>query len=145
MNRQDIEQYESPAVLKHLDILQEIISRMSSKNYSCKTWTITIVSGLLVLSIIRGGAPIWICLIPLGMFFLLNAYYQGLSKYFIGLQKTFVGKLHNGELQPEDLYHITMDHSMEIYLKTVWEGMKSLSSTLVYFVLGITIIILWIC
>lgn len=38
MNKQKLELYESPAVIKHIDILQRITTRIAGNSAACKAW-----------------------------------------------------------------------------------------------------------
>lgn len=89
---------ESSAVQAHISILQGIINRMANNSANCKTWTITIVAAMLVL-IIEGdlcNIDLWICNIPVSLFFFIDCYYLGLERNFINEQKQFVKNINDG-------------------------------------------------
>lgn len=69
MLREEISLYESPAVIKHIEFLQDIISRMANNSAACKTWALTIITALIALSTVMQRISIIICIIPTIMFF----------------------------------------------------------------------------
>lgn len=75
---------ESDAVKTHLSFLQSIITRMAENSFKCKGWAITICSAILVLFIQNDvkNNMIWITVIPMSMFFVLDSYYLALEKHF---------------------------------------------------------------
>lgn len=99
--------YDSPAVHKHLDIVQGVITRMSVNSRSCKVWCVTLVSAVLVL-VARTEQPDYalIALIPAVLFLILDTYYLALEKGFRGSYESFVRKIHLGELTSSDLYPV---------------------------------------
>jgi hypothetical protein len=142
MLREEISLYESPAVIKHIELLQDIISRMANNSASCKTWALTIITALIALSTVMQRIPIIICIIPTIMFFLLDAYYLGLERHFICLQKEFVNKLKNNTIEVEDFYLIKAKNSIKSNLKFIYNGMRSFSTSFIYASIIIVIIIL---
>ena len=48
----------------------------------------------------------WTCLIPVGLFYLLDCYYLGLERLCISSQKAFLKKTYNYEEYLEDLYKV---------------------------------------
>ena len=64
MLREEISLYESPAVIKHIELLQDIISRMANNSAACKTWALTIITALIAISTVMQRISIIICIIP---------------------------------------------------------------------------------
>ena len=61
---------------KHIDIIQSTISRMAQNSFMIKGWTITILFGLFVfLQNNKFKNDIFIYLIPIIFFWLLDSYY----------------------------------------------------------------------
>ena len=98
---------ESPAVQKHLEIMQGVISRMAENSRSCKVWCVTLVAAILVL-VARTGEPqhALIALVPILLFLFLDSYYLALERAFIASQNAFVAKLHKGGLKHTDVYKV---------------------------------------
>ena len=98
---------ESPAVQKHLEIMQGVINRMAENSRSCKVWCVTLVAATLVL-VARTGEPqhALIALVPTLLFLFLDSYYLALERAFIRSQNAFVAKLHDRKLTPPDLYRV---------------------------------------
>jgi hypothetical protein len=96
---------ESSSVQSYLNILQNIISRMAGNSANCKTWCITLVSGILVI-IADKGKPnyAWIALIPIILFFFLDAYYLGQERAFRASFNDFVRRMHAGTAGSTDLF-----------------------------------------
>jgi len=132
MTRDELTIHESPAVIKHLEILQGIITRMAGNSAACKTWALTIITGILALSIDKNCIPIWVSLIPAIMFFALDSFYLGLERHFIGLQREFVGKLAAKTIEMRDVYIIKSKRNFWIHLKFILGGMVSFSTAFIY-------------
>lgn len=98
----------SPAVNAHLAMVQGIVQRMASSSASCKTWCITLVAAVLVVAAER-RAPAYtaISLLPVLLFFFLDAYYLGLERCFRAAYDCFIDKLHAATIVPEDLYSLS--------------------------------------
>ncbi len=98
----------SPSVQTHLGIIQATIQRMASNSSASKSWCITVVSAILVIVADKGKPDFaFISLIPTILFCMLDAYYLALEKGFRESYNHFVQKLHNGQLQSEDLYLVS--------------------------------------
>ncbi len=68
---------------KHLEFIQATISRLASSSFLLKGWSITIVSGLLGVSIRTGDLSIaLLSLPPIGVFWLLDAWYLGRERQY---------------------------------------------------------------
>lgn len=97
----------SPSVQAHLGILQSVIQRMASNSASCKAWSITVVSAVLVI-VADKAKPNFalIAFLPTLLFFALDSYYLALEKAFRASYADFVRKLHSSMVKPEDLYAV---------------------------------------
>ncbi len=101
---------ESPAVMKHIDMYQGIINRMAANSASCKQWAIGLASALLVLMAKEEKIEFsWLIVIPVLLFCFLDAYYLALEKQFRSAYGSFIQKLHDGELQENELYRVKTD------------------------------------
>jgi len=97
--------YDSSTIQGYLGILQSVISRMSSNSAACKTWCVTIISAMIVF-ILNKEKPnnIWIAMVPLLLFFILDSYYLGLERHFRHIYNKFIQKLHSDNVSINDLY-----------------------------------------
>ena len=99
--------HDSPAVQKHLEITQNVITRMAENSRSCKVWCVTLVSAVLVL-VARTEKPEYalIALIPAALFLILDTYYLALEQGFRETYNAFVRKLNGDEPMLADLYRV---------------------------------------
>lgn len=89
----------------HVSLLQEVIQRMASNSASCKTWCITVVAAILVLTSDSGNSEIaFVAIGPTFLFLMLDAYYLGLEKGFRYSYEDFILLVHSNSIKPEDLY-----------------------------------------
>lgn len=96
------------AAQTHLNMLQAIIQRMSANSSSCKTWCVTLVSGLIVVLFTNNKFELFSAIIvPIILFFVLDAYYLALEKRFRDSHNSFIEKMHSGTLVISDLFVIT--------------------------------------
>ena len=96
---------DSPSVQSYLGILQGVITRMATNSANAKSWCIALVSAIVV--IIAGkGSPqyVWISVVPIVLFFSLDAYYLGLERQFIVLYNEFIRKLHADAATIDDVF-----------------------------------------
>lgn len=100
----------SPEKIKHLEFIQDIITRMNKNSFQLKGWMITIVSALLAL---YGGSNndiyIWIAIAPTIIFWLLDAYYLQQERKFRGVYNDVAG------LSSEDQRIVIRDFEMPIH------------------------------
>ena len=134
---------ESPAVQKHLQIMQDVIQRMAENSRSCKVWCVTLVSAILVLVARTGKAEhALIALAPTALFYLLDAYYLLLERRFRNSYDDFVEKLHHGQQIASKLYGITgYGSKARLFL---WAMFRSFSVLPFYFVVVVTILLAWL-
>lgn len=121
---------ESPAVQGYLSMLQGIINRMAGNSASCKTWTVTLVTALLVLVLekdIQLPNP-YLCLIPIALLFLLDCYYLGLERITIGIQTDFLSSLSKDpEMYKNQLYDVSKLGSKKLQMCKTIGAMLSFS------------------
>ena len=107
MNNQNKIREDSQSVQSHLSILQNVIQRMSSNSSSSKAWCITLVSAILIIVADKGKPHYaFIAIIPTILFFVLDTYYLALEKGFRNSYNDFINKLHNSEIETEDLFAV---------------------------------------
>lgn len=78
--------------IKHLEFIQEIITRMNQNSFQLKGWMIAIVSGLLALyANSNNDIYIWIAIAPTTMLWLLDTYYLQQERKFRGVYNDVAG------------------------------------------------------
>ena len=74
----------------YLSMLQDNITRMATNSANCKTWTITIVTALLALTLADKAITgyLKVLYIPVFLFYLLDSYYLSVEKRFRKIEFT---------------------------------------------------------
>lgn len=99
---------ESTSVQTYINNLQAVINRMAANSASVKTWSITLISAVIVFASDKNHPDaIWIALIPLILCLFLDSYYLGLERTFRNLYNIFVEKLVSGNAEDKDLFSLT--------------------------------------
>lgn len=143
MDRKDLEIHESPAVIKHLEFLQDIISRMAANSTTCKKWTLTIVTAIAAL-LYSEGSYIFLALIPVVFFYIMDSIYLGLEKSYRDLHVEFIRTLNDGTLQKEDFYTLKFERNLSSYLKCFCYGARSFSTLVFYLSIAMIVVVLFI-
>jgi len=132
---------DSPAVQSYLTILHGIIGRMASNSAGAKTWCIALVSAIIVV-IADKGEPgyVWIALLPVGLFFLLDAYYLGLERQFRERYNDFIGKLHGGTAEIGDVFIVTPGGGLSGSVKAAFVACGSVSIWPFYVLLALMLL-----
>ena len=72
--------------LKHLEIIQSVITRMATNSFLLKGWCITLVAALCALTVQSDRSRVYLlAYIPIILFSFLDAYYLWLERRFRGL------------------------------------------------------------
>lgn len=132
---------DSPAVQSYLTILQGVIGRMASNSAAAKTWCIALVSAIIVV-IADKEQPryVWIALVPVGLFFLLDAYYLGLERQFRERYNAFIGKLHEDAAEVDDVFIVTPGGGLSGTMKAALLACGSVSVWPFYVLLALTLV-----
>ena len=78
--------------IKHLEFIQNIITRMNNNSFQIKTFTITIVSALLAIyTSNKNEMFITISIIPITLFWFLDTYYLQQERKFRGVYNNLSG------------------------------------------------------
>lgn len=78
--------------LKHLEFIQNVITRMNSNSFQIKGWAVTIVSALLAIyASSKNNYFILVGVFPITIFWLLDAYYLSQERKFRGLYNDVAG------------------------------------------------------
>lgn len=97
---------DSPAVQAHLEMMQQVIGRMAANSTNCKAWAVAAVSAILVVAADKKPEFSAVALLPAFMFWMLDGYYLSLEKSFREAYNHFVEKVHQGKIEPTDLFHL---------------------------------------
>ena len=131
------------AVQNHINILQNVISRMASNSANCKTWAITIISAIIVLLIDKSITNIlYIAYVPLAMFFFLDCFYLGLERHFRELYNGFIDKLESDDFDFKSVYKLSGPKKLLNKIGLTIYGAWSFSTTPFYAILGALIFII---
>ena len=141
-NNKRLEAFESSAVQSHISMLQGIINRMAGNSANCKNWTITLVAAMLVLLVDKEMQlpNAWLCLIPVGLFYLLDCYYLGLERVMIKSQKDFLDKLSKDENYVDQIYRVGALGGRYTQLSNTIKAMCSPSTTPFYLIVALVIL-----
>ena len=132
----------SPAVQKHLEIVQGVITRMAENSRSCKVWCVTLVSAILVLVARTGEAEhALIALAPTVLFYLLDAYYLMLERGFRNSYNLFVDKVQSSQVSTSDIYKVAPTGSA--IRGMLWAMFRSFAVLPFYLVLVVTVLLVW--
>ncbi len=71
-----------PSKLEHLKMLQAVIARMASNSFMVKGWCVTLVSALIALSGKDVPNMVFVAVLPVLMFWWLDAYFLRQEKLF---------------------------------------------------------------
>lgn len=83
-------------VLKYLDMLQAVITRMAGNQFTCRTWSVALGTALIGYAVSKDGKPALaiLALLPAICFWIQDAYYLGLERAF---RKKFTDAVAAGE------------------------------------------------
>ena len=95
--------------IKHLEFIQATITRMNQNSFQIKGWMITIVSALLALyANSKNVMYIFIAVVPVIVFWMLDAYYLQQERKFRGIYNDVAG------ISSEDSNIVIKDFEMPI-------------------------------
>lgn len=138
--------FESPAIQSYLAILQAVIGRMASNSAGAKTWCIALVSAIILVVADKGEpAYVWIALVPVGLFFFLDAYYLGMERQFRDRYNDFIGKLHEDRAEIEDLFVVTPGSGLTETIKSTAIATGSVSVWPFYSILVLMLLAVRTC
>ena len=139
--------FDSPSVPSYLTILQTVIGRMATSSASCKTWCVSLVSAIVVI-IADKGKPnyVWISVIPIVLFFLLDAYYLALERQFRSVYNDFIRKLHFGTATVNDVFFVAPRSGVSATSLSIIKASGSISVWPFYTLLALMLLVLraWI-
>ncbi|MFA5804231.1 MAG: hypothetical protein WC879_06275 [Melioribacteraceae bacterium] len=139
--------FDSPAVQNYLTILQSVINRMANNSSSCKTWCITIISAIIVIvSDKQKPNLVWISIVPLFLFFMMDVYYLSLEKQFRSMYNCIIKKVHTNSANIEDVFIVSPSYNFFETTKFIIKALISFSVYPFYCLLALMVFIvrLWI-
>jgi hypothetical protein len=96
---------DNPAVMAHVTLLQGIINRLAGASASCKTWCVTLVSGLLSLAgATHVTALATVALLPVCVFGFLDTMYLAQERAYRELYREIVKKIRDGQYGREEMF-----------------------------------------
>lgn len=100
-------------VRQYLQMLHDIINRMASNSSNCKAWAITLFTAMaaLFLGVDEVRQWFWIVLIPIALFYFLDAYYLGLENDFRNLESSFIKRLRSLDDCSDYIYDFNFAHA----------------------------------
>ena len=116
---------------------------MAENSRSCKVWCVTLVAATLVL-VARTGEPrhALVALVPIVLFYLLDAYYLMLERRFRNSYNSFVEKVHAGQEFASDLYTVVPHGSVAAGVPLV--HVPVFLGTTVYVAVVSTVLLAWL-
>lgn len=89
---------------KHLEFIQNIISRINQCSFQLKQWMVTLVAAILGLSLtVFNSKFVLIALLPVCIFWLLDAYYLHQERKYRALYNDFTSSKENHQTKVYDL------------------------------------------
>lgn len=123
------------AVIKHVEVYQNLISRMAANSTSCKQWCVLIVTAVIAfLANQDRPGSVLLAVIPILSLGLLDIYYLSLETQFREVYNTHMDKLRGGTLGLEEIYAIKVSGKLP-QSEHLRHSARSLSITLYYPVL----------
>ena len=143
MNKEEkLDVLKDSAVQAHISMLQGIINRMAGNSANCKNWTVTLVAAMLVLLVDKEMQlpNACLCLIPVGLLYLLDCYYLGLERAMIKSQKDFLDKLSKDENYVDQIYRVGTLGGRYAQLCNTIKAMCSPSTTPFYLIVALVVL-----
>lgn len=136
------------AKLKHLEFIQNVITRMNSNSFMIKGWTITLVSAIFALAVDKSHHNIiWAILIVIPIFWFLDGYFLSMERQYRKLYDAVTKKEEtdfsmNASMYKENCSWLDSTFSNTIFLLY---GSLLILTLLVAYLIGIIQISLCIC
>lgn len=128
---------------QYIIMLQEIITRMASNSFNCKTWTITIVTAMITLMATNSDLRMFmpVALLPILVFYYLDSYYLGLEKDFRGLQASYVSELRSTNNDCTGSIYVFSSIADEDHRVNFKKALKSKATWPVYLMIALVVTI----
>ncbi len=121
--------------LKHLELVQGVINRLSTNSFLLKGWSVTLVSALFALSASSSNVRFAI------LAFIPSIVFWGLDGYFLAVERTYRKHYDQIRQKEPDKIDFSMDTSYLQHGKKEWT-MAVFSKTLIPFYGGLASVIL---
>lgn len=119
--------------IKHLEMLQQIITRMASNSFLLKGWTVTLVAAILALIDKTQLHTVgWVALLPILSFWMLDGYFLRQERLFRKLYD-YVRQLPNNSAVDFDMNTSNVGGNVSCVLEVMF------SNTLLFFYLGLVV------
>jgi len=118
--------------IKHLEFIQNVISRMNTNSFQLKTWSVTIVAALLtIFASTQKKGFILLCILPTMIIWFLDSYYLQQERKFRSLyndasaetgKKISVFSMNISDYKPNSVFKILDKHHFVnvMFSKTIW-------------------------
>jgi len=128
--------------LKHLEFIQNVITRMNTNSFQIKSWAVTITSALLaIFSSTKNHYFILVALFPIVVFWFLDTYYLSQERKFRGLYKDVAGITDN----PRPIKPFEMRPDLYVGGKySFWSSFSSITIRTMYLSISAALILLFI-
>lgn len=74
--------------IKHLELIQGVITRMTNNSFMLKGWAVTLIAGIFALAVKEiGNLYLWVAYIPIIAFWFLDSYYLLQERLYRSLYK----------------------------------------------------------
>jgi len=116
----------SPDETKHLEFIQDVITRMNSNSFQMKAWMVTLVSALLGIFASTGNHKfVLVAFVPTLIFWFLDTYYLWQERKFRGLYNDVAGVKSENKIK---LFEMRPD----LYKVSYWDVFGSITIMLLY-------------
>lgn len=127
------------AVIKHMEMYQVIISRMASNSAACKTWAIPLITALLAFAVqAKLPALVWIGILPVIIFYVLDSYYLMLENQFREASNLAAEKIAHNKFSQTELFQFVPKGSSAMFWK---KSFRSLATWPIYLTLIVMILV----
>lgn len=137
--------HNDPCLHKHIDLLQSAINRMATNSSSCKTWCVTIISGIVVVSIDKKQPlAVIVAILPVLAFLFLDSYYLSLERAIRVIYNKTIDDLHTGTLTNNQLFLLKINSTWKHRSKETCKAFYSFSILPFYFIILAMIVIIYL-
>tara|TARA_R110001592_G_scaffold42009_2_gene136700 strand:+ start:136 stop:531 length:396 start_codon:yes stop_codon:yes gene_type:complete len=107
--------------IKHLELIHNVIDRLSHKSFLVKSWSITAITALMAFGIDKGDYKIFIIGFPVALlFWYLDAHYLWLEKIFRELYDAVIKKEVNSMSMDISNYKSNINSWKIAFRPTIW-------------------------